>query len=64
MASWWPTRRASPEANDAFLDIIGYTRRDLEAGRITWRAITPPEWAHIYDEAVEQMRRTGRVPAV
>ncbi|MCW2929670.1 MAG: domain S-box-containing protein [Actinomycetia bacterium] len=50
------------EANDAFLDIIGYTRQDLEAGRITWDAITPPEWVHIFDEAVEDMRRTGAVP--
>jgi PAS domain S-box-containing protein len=47
------------EANDAFLGIIGYTRQDLEAGRITWDAITPPEWAHADDEAVEQMGRTG-----
>jgi PAS domain S-box-containing protein len=47
------------EANDAFLGIVGYTRQDFEAGRITWDAITPPEWAHADDEAVEQMGRTG-----
>jgi PAS domain S-box-containing protein len=47
------------EANHAFLDIIGYSRDDLEAGRITWQAITPPEWVHVFEEAVEQMRRTG-----
>ena len=47
------------EANDAFLDIVGYSREDLEAGRITWDVLTPPEWAHIFDEAVEEMRRTG-----
>ena len=29
------------EANDAFLDILGYTREDLAAGRITWDAIIP-----------------------
>src|SRR5258705_6752778 len=47
------------EANDAFLDIIGYTRDDLESGRIHWRAITPPRWAAGDDDAVEQLRRTG-----
>ncbi|HEX3964555.1 MAG TPA: SpoIIE family protein phosphatase [Trebonia sp.] len=47
------------EANDAFLDMIGYTRGDLEAGRITWDAITPPEWVATFNEAIEQMRRTG-----
>ncbi len=33
------------EANDAFLDIIGYSRDDLAAGRISYQSITPPEWA-------------------
>ena len=47
------------EANDAFLAIIGYTRDDLEAGRITWDAIIPPDCVHIFDEAIEEMRRTG-----
>jgi PAS domain S-box-containing protein len=49
------------EANDAFLDMIGYTRADLEAGHVTWDAITPAEWSHLFKESVEQMRRTGAV---
>jgi PAS domain S-box-containing protein len=47
------------EANGAFLDIVGYTRDDLESGRIHWRAITPQRWAARDDDAVEQLRRTG-----
>ena len=47
------------EANDAFLDIIGRTRDDLESGRISWRAITPPQWAATDDDALAQLRRTG-----
>jgi PAS domain S-box-containing protein len=47
------------EANDAYLEIIGYTREDLTAGRIAWRKITPPEWAGAEQEAVAQLRRTG-----
>jgi two-component system, cell cycle sensor histidine kinase and response regulator CckA len=31
------------EANDAFLDIVGYSRDDLEAGRLDWTELTPPE---------------------
>jgi PAS domain S-box-containing protein len=50
------------EANDAYLDIIGYTHDDFEAGRITWAAITPPDWAPIFDKVVEQLRRTGASP--
>ncbi len=30
------------EANDAFLNMVGYTRQDLENGRIRWNEITPP----------------------
>src|SRR5262249_33896609 len=33
------------EANDAFLDMIGYGRDDLEAGRISLQGITAPEWS-------------------
>jgi len=47
------------EANDAYLDIIGYTREELVAGRIAWREITPPEWAGAEEDALAQLRRTG-----
>jgi PAS domain S-box-containing protein len=47
------------EANDAYLDIIGYSRDDLEAGRIDWREITPPEWASVQDTALGQLRQAG-----
>jgi PAS domain S-box-containing protein len=47
------------EANDAYLDIIGYTREELVAGRIAWREITPPEWAEIQQDSLAQLRRTG-----
>jgi PAS domain S-box-containing protein len=47
------------DANDAYLDLIGRTRSDLEAGRINWRAITPKKWAASDNDAVEQIRRTG-----
>jgi PAS domain S-box-containing protein len=47
------------EANDAYLDMIGYRRDDLEAGRIAWREISPPEWAGAQDRAVDQLRRSG-----
>ncbi len=31
------------EANDAFLAMIGYSRRELELGRLRWDALTAPE---------------------
>src|SRR5262249_49843908 len=47
------------EANEAFLDIIGYSLDDLAAGRISIQAITPPEHAGRDQDALEQLRNTG-----
>jgi PAS domain S-box-containing protein len=47
------------EANDAYLDIIGYSREEFDSKGVHWRAITPPEWAASDDVAVRELRRTG-----
>ena len=47
------------DANDAFLGIIGYTREDVEAGRISRESITPPEWWEADADAHRQLTRTG-----
>jgi PAS domain S-box-containing protein len=47
------------DANDAFLDIVGYTRDDVAAGRISYRSVTAPEWAASDAEALRQLRTTG-----
>jgi PAS domain S-box-containing protein len=50
------------EANDAFLNLIGYSREDMEAGRINWISLTPPEFTHLDLQALELMRTTGASP--
>ena len=47
------------DANDAFLDIIGYSREDLAAGRISYQAITAPESADRDHEAFEELLAKG-----
>jgi PAS domain S-box-containing protein len=47
------------DANDAFLGIIGYTRDDVEAGRISARTITPPDWWDADAGARLQLVSTG-----
>jgi PAS domain S-box-containing protein len=47
------------QANDTYLDLIGYTRAELEAGRIRFTDITPPEWRAANDDAMWQMRSVG-----
>lgn len=53
------TEKGAYDANDAFLNLIGRTRADLAAGRISNQEITPPWWAALDRQAVAQLRRTG-----
>jgi PAS domain S-box-containing protein len=48
-----------PEANDAFLDLVGYTREDLLAGRLHWPDLTPPEYRALDELAHEEGLRFG-----
>jgi formate hydrogenlyase transcriptional activator len=48
-----------PEANDAFLEMVGYTRDDLHEGRLNWPDLTPPEYAPLDELAHEEGLRFG-----
>ena len=48
-----------PEANDAFLDLVGYSREDLLAGRLNWPDLTPPEYSALDELAHEEGLRYG-----
>ncbi len=48
-----------PEANDAFLEMVGYTREDLLAGRMRWAELTPLEYAPLDELAHEEGLRFG-----
>lgn len=48
-----------PEANDAFLDLVGYSREDLLAGRLHWPDLTPPEYVGLDEFAHEEALRFG-----
>jgi formate hydrogenlyase transcriptional activator len=68
----WPVRAQStiagvasgefdciPEVNDALLDLVGYSREDLLAGRLCWPDLTPPEYAALDELAHEEGLRFG-----
>ena len=48
-----------PEANDAFLNLVGYNREDLQAGRLHWPDLTPPQYSQLDDLAHEECLRLG-----
>ncbi len=49
----------SLEANDVYLDMLGFTREELLAGKIRWNELTPEEHLWRDQNAVEQLQRTG-----
>ncbi|AAM04738.1 TPA: PAS domain S-box protein [Methanosarcina acetivorans] len=44
------------DANDKLLEIVGYTREDLQAGRVKWDKITPPEYRHLDEHATAELK--------
>jgi PAS domain S-box-containing protein len=49
------------EANDAFLNMLGYDREDLTSGRINRTDLTPEEWRDRDVRTVEELKRIGTV---
>jgi PAS domain S-box-containing protein len=47
------------EANDAFLDMVGYSREQLASGLVNWAELTPPEWTSLSIQVIEDLRATG-----
>ncbi|MCL1473616.1 PAS domain S-box protein [Argonema antarcticum] len=47
------------EVNDAFVEMVGYTREELLEGKVNWQNITPPEYLSLDEQAIEQLRISG-----
>ncbi len=48
------------EANDRFLQIVGYSREDLGAGRLSWTGLSPPGLAHASAAVANDLATMGR----
>jgi PAS domain S-box-containing protein len=55
----WDFQGRIIEANEAFLDIVGYAREDLASLR--WMELTPAEWRDVDDQAFAELKETGTV---
>ena len=55
----WTVEGRITETNDKFLEMTGHSRADLAAGRVCWRDLTPPEYHHLDERALAEMRATG-----
>jgi PAS domain S-box-containing protein len=50
------------DANDSFLELVGFSRAELERGIVRWDCLTPPEGRERARLALEMLRETGRIP--
>ena len=50
------------EANDAFLQLSGYSPQDLRSGALRWDDMTPSEYRVADEQALEELQKTGTCP--
>jgi PAS domain S-box-containing protein len=55
----WDFQGRILDANEALLDMLGYSREELISGRIVWPELTPAEWAPADQDALAQVSATG-----
>src|SRR6476469_6455350 len=56
---FWDVSGEVTDANDALLEMIGYTREDLVSGQIRWPELTAPEYLELDRIAVAQVEAEG-----
>jgi PAS domain S-box-containing protein len=59
MAFWHADGRIT-DANDAYLRLTGYSRSEMESGRLRWDLLTAPEFRHLDENAVRELTLHGR----
>jgi PAS domain S-box-containing protein len=47
------------DANQAFLDMVGYAREDLVSGRLRWTELTPAEWRDADELIIAELKAVG-----
>jgi PAS domain S-box-containing protein len=61
---FWDISGMITDANHAFLQMVGYTREDLLAGKMNWKDMTPVEHLSGSEQAIAQMKQVGTADAL
>jgi PAS domain S-box-containing protein len=56
---FWDSAGAITDANDALLQLVGYSREDLDAGRVSWLEMTPLEERYLDERALDSLIAKG-----
>jgi len=52
------------DANEAFLSMSGYSRADLEKGRLSLQSLTAPEWFRTIDTTLAELKESGETTPI
>ncbi len=55
----WDFEGQIREANEAFLNMVGYDHEELVAGRIRWTDLTPPDWRDRDARWIQEHKMSG-----
>jgi PAS domain S-box-containing protein len=55
----WDVQGRIIDANQAFLDIVGYSQGDLVSGRLRWPELTPAEWRDADEQIIAELKAVG-----
>lgn len=55
----WQLDGTIHDANDHFLNMLGFDREDLASGRVNWRSLTPPEFEARDQIAIAELIELG-----
>ncbi len=58
---FWDNVGNITNANDLFLKMIGYSRKELQSGKLLWTDITPDEYLDQDRKAMEEVSSTGSI---
>lgn len=53
---FWDVDGTILDANQSFLNLVGYDREDLTSGRLNWRSLTPPEQLAASEDTLTAMQ--------
>jgi len=60
---FWDLDGNITEANDAFLEMVGYTRAELLSGHVRWKDMTPEEYRLQDERVLAEISATGACPS-
>jgi len=55
---FWDLSGNITDANNAFLEMVGYSRQDLLAGGVNWESMTLPEYRALDERKLKEVRET------